>query len=155
MTKFLKKIFLKQNRKYYFSEIAASLIAVVCSTSSAVISDRLTEYDIVISAVSAVGGTAGFVIGSLSIFAILHIPEYKAKQRNLFYDMKSIAKANLHGILAMYAFRIPFQYFLQKIGITPGYAACISQFLSGLIATAVRIYHNYKAKIFANSNPKP
>lgn len=155
MAKFLKKIFSKQNGKYYFSEIAASLIAIVCSTASAVITDRLSDYDIVISVISAVGGTIGFVIGSLLIFAILHIPEYRAKKRSLLYDMKSIAKANLHGILAMYAFRIPFQYFLQKIGITPGYAACISQFLSGLIATAVRIYHNYKAKIFADSNPKP
>jgi len=150
MTKLRNKITSKQSRKYYLSEIAASLTALVTSTASAVIADRITGYDIVISVVSAVGGTAGFVIGALLIFAILHIPEYKAKKRNFVYDMKSIAKANLHGILAMYAFRIPFQYFLQKIGITPAYAACVSQFLSGLIATAVRIYHNYKAKVFAN-----
>ena len=150
MSKLIKKIFAKQNRKYYFSEIAASFVALITSTASAVITDRFTDYDMVISVVSAVGGTAGFVIGALFIFAILHIPEYKAKKRNLVYDMKSIAKANLHGIIAMYAFRIPFQYFLQKKGITPAYAACISQFLSGLIATAVRIYHNYKAKVFAH-----
>lgn len=150
MTKLKNKIVSKQSWKYYFSEIAASLIALVTSTASAVITDRLTGYDIVISVVSAVGGTAGFVTGSLLIFAILHIPEYKAKKRNLAYDMKSIAKANMHGILAMYAFRIPFQYFLQKIGVSPAYAACVSQFLSGLIATAIRVYHNYKAKVFAH-----
>lgn len=150
MTKLKNKIVSKQSWKYYFSEIAASFAALVTSTASAVITDRLTGYDIVISAVSAVGGTAGFVIGALLFFAMLHIPEYKSKKRNLVYDMKSIAKANLHGIVAMYAFRIPFQYFLQKCGITPAYAACISQFLSGLIATAVRIYHNYKAKVFAH-----
>jgi hypothetical protein len=150
MSKLIKKIFAKQSWKYYFSEIAASFAALVTSTASAVICDKLTGYDIVISVVSAVGGTAGFVAGSLLFFAILHIPEYKAKKRNPGYDMKSIAKANLHGILAMYAFRIPFQYFLQKQGIAPAYAALISQFLSGLIATAVRIYHNYKAKVFAH-----
>jgi hypothetical protein len=150
MAKLKNKIVSKQSWKYYFSEILASFAALVTSTVSAVIADRLTDYDIIISVVSAVGGTAGFVIGALVIFAILHIPEYKAKKRNFVYDMKSIAKANIHGIIAMYAFRIPFQYILQKKGITPAYAACISQFLSGLIATAVRIYHNYKAKVFAN-----
>ncbi len=150
MTKLKNKIVSKQSWKYYFSEITASLVALVTSTASAVITDGLTGYDIVISVVSAVGGTAGFVISALAIFAILHIPEYKSKKRNLVYDMKSIAKANLHGIIAMYAFRIPFQYFLQKGGIAPAYAACVSQFISGLIATAVRIHHNYKAKVFAH-----
>ena len=150
MTKLKNKISSKQSWKYYLSEIAASLVALLTSTVSAVITDKLTDYDIVISVVSAVGGTAGFVAGSLLFYAILHIPEYKAKKRNLFYDMKSIARSNLHGIIAMYAFRIPFQYFLQKGGIAPAYAACVSQFLSGLIATAVRIYHNYKAKVFSH-----
>jgi len=151
MANALNKIFTKQKKKYIFTELGASLIALAASTASAVISEKLTDYDIVISIVSAVGGTTGFVIGFLIIFALLNIRQYIRKNRSFGSDMKNIFRANLHGVLAMYAFRIPFQYILQKFDVTPAYAACISQFLSGLIATAVRFYHNYKAKILEDS----
>ena len=135
--------------KYYASEILASLLALVGSASSAYLLDKVTHSDILISAVSAISGTAGFIVGLGLIYAILHIRHYRNGKRCFTSDMKAIFKANLHGIVAMYAVRIPFQFVLQRYWLSPPVAATIAQAFSGLVATAVRAYHNYKADIFA------
>ncbi|MHC4692773.1 MAG: hypothetical protein ACYS67_08525 [Planctomycetota bacterium] len=152
MTKFSRKIFSRTNKKYYTSEIIASLLALVLSVTSAVLMDKITDSDALISIVSALGGTLGFFTGTLGIYTLLHIRQYRRKERHFIRDMKSIVTANIYGILAMYAFRIPCQYILQKMGIIPAFSATIAQFLSGLIGTAVRVYRNYKANIFGGFN---
>jgi hypothetical protein len=138
--------------KYYTSEILASLLAVVGSAGSAYLLDKVTASDILISAVSAVSGTVGFVVGLGLIYAVLHIRHYRNGQRSFVADMKSIFRANLHGVAAMYTVRIPFQFVLQRYWLSPPVAATIAQAVSGLIATGVRTYHNYKADIFAESH---
>ncbi len=135
--------------KYYTSEILASLLAVVGSAGSAYLLDKVTASDILISVVSAVSGTVGFVVGLGLIYAVLHIRHYCSGQRSFAADMKSILRASLHGVATMYAIRIPFQFVLQQYWLSPPVAATIAQAFSGLIATAVRAYHNYKADIFA------
>ncbi|MBN2314725.1 MAG: hypothetical protein JXM79_12410 [Sedimentisphaerales bacterium] len=137
--------------KYYASEILASLFALVGSAGSAYLLDKVTRSDILISAVSAVSGTAGFVVGLGLIYAILHIRHYRDGRRSFAADMKAIFKSNLHGVAAMYAVRIPFQFVLQRYWLSPPVAATIAQAFSGVVATAVRAYHNYKADIFAES----
>jgi hypothetical protein len=62
--------------------------------------------------------------------------------------MKSMFISNIHGIWATYLVRIPLQYFLQKSGIAPAAAAPIAQVIAGQIGTIVRVYSNYKKKIF-------
>jgi hypothetical protein len=62
--------------------------------------------------------------------------------------MKSMFISNIQGIWATYLFRIPFQYLLQKFGITPSVAAPIAQVVAGQVGTAVRVYSNYRKKIF-------
>jgi len=144
------KVFSSTNVKYYSSEIVASLLALVLSVTSAVLMDKTTNSDALISVVSALGGTLGFLTGTLGIYAVLHIRQYCRKQRHLARDMRSIFMANIRGIVGMYAFRIPCQYILQKLGVAPAFSATIAQFASGLIATAIRVHHNYKANIFGD-----
>ena len=139
--------------KYYTSEILASLLALIGSAGSAYLLDKVTTSDILISAASAVCGTAGFIFGIAAIYAVLHIRHYRKAQRSFTTDMKSIFRSNLHGIAAMYAVRIPFQWLLQHYGLNPAIAATIAQAFSGLIATAVRAHHNYKANIFGEQPP--
>ena len=153
MTKLSRKIFSRTNKKYYSSEIIASLLALVLSVTSAVLMDKITDSDALICIVSALGGTLGFLAATLGIYTLLHIRQYRRKERHFTRDMKSILTANMYGIAVMYAFRIPCQYVLQKLGIIPAFSATIAQFLSGLIGTAVRVYHNYKTNIFGDSNP--
>ena len=152
MTKLSKKIFSRTNKKYFSSEIIASLLALVLSVTSAVLMDKITDSDALISIVSALGGTLGFLAGTSCIYTLLHIRQYRRKERHFIRDMKSILTANIYGIVVMYAFRIPCQYILQKMGIIPAFSATIAQFLSGLIGTAVRVYRNYKANIFGDFN---
>ena len=152
MTELIRKIFSRTNTKYYSSEIIASLLALVLSVTAAVLMDKVTDSDAAISVVSALGGTLGFLAGTSGIYALLHIWQYRRRERNFPRDMKSIFTANIRGIFAMYAFRIPCQYILQKLGLTPALSAIIAQGLSGLIATAVRVHHNYKKKIFGHLN---
>ncbi len=152
MTKLSRKIFSRTNKKYYSSEIIASLLALVLSVTSAVLMDKITDSDALICIVSALGGTFGFLAATLGIYTLLHIRQYRRKERHFTRDMKSILTANMYGIAAMYAFRIPCQYILQKLGIIPAFSATIAQFLSGLIGTAVRVYRNYKANIFGDFN---
>jgi hypothetical protein len=138
----------RTSKKYYSSELLASLLALVLSVVAAVVMDRLSDSDLLISVISAFGGTVGFLIGTAGIYALLHVRAYRTRERSFFADMRAMTRATLHGALAMYAFRIPCQFALQKLGVTPALAATISQALSGLIATAVRARHNYKANIF-------
>jgi hypothetical protein len=116
--------------------------------------DKITDSDALISIVSAVGGTFGFFAGTLGTYTLLHIRQYRRKERHFTRDMKSIVTANIYGIVVMYTFRIPCQYILQKLGIIPAFSATIAQFFSGLIGTAVRVYRNYKANIFGDFNPQ-
>lgn len=152
MSELIRKIFSRTNTKYYSSEIIASLLALVLSVAAAVLMDKVTDSDAAISVVSALGGTLGFLAGTLGIYALLHIRQYRRRERIFPRDMKSIFTANIRGIFAMYAFRIPCQYILQKLGLTPALSAIIAQGLSGLIATAIRVHHNYKKKIFGHLN---
>lgn len=154
MAELSRKIFSRTNIKYYSSEIIASLLALVLSVAAAVMMDKVTDSDAAISIVSAIGGTLGFLTGTSGIYALLHIRQYRRRERNLLRDMKSIFTANIRGILAMYAFRIPCQYILQKLGLTPAVSAIIAQGLSGLIATAVRVHHNYRKNIFGDFKTK-
>lgn len=150
MTTLSRRIFSSTNKKYYASEIIASLLALVLSVACAVLMDKVTASDGLISVVSALGGTLGFLMGTSGIYALLHISQYWGKQRDLVHDMRSIFTANVRGIFAMYAFRIPCQYILQKFWLNPAVSAVIAQGLSGLIATAVRVHHNYKKKVFGD-----
>ncbi|HEX42534.1 MAG TPA: hypothetical protein ENN81_10825 [Phycisphaerales bacterium] len=140
--------------KYYASEILASLVALVASAGSAWLLDRVTASNGLISAGSAIAGTAGFIIGMAAIYAVLHIRRYYIGQRCFAADMKSILKANLRGIAAMYAVRIPFQWVVQAHWLSPPVAATVAQALSGAIATAVRAYYNYRANIFGTAEPR-
>ncbi len=147
-----RSVFLSRTSiKYYVSEILASLLALVASAGSAWLLDRVTSSDALISIGSALAGTAGFILGTAIIYAVLHIRRYRIGERSFSTDMKSILKANVHGIIAMYAVRIPFQWVVQRYWLSPPIAATLAQALSGLIATAVRAYHNYKANIFGKS----
>ena len=154
MAELSRKIFSRTNIKYYSSEIIASLLALVLSVAAAVLMDKVTDSDAAISVVSALGGTLGFLAGTSGIYALLHISQYRRRERNFSRDMKSIFTANIRGIFTMYVFRIPCQYILQKLGLTPALSAIIAQGLSGLIATAVRVHHNYKKKIFGDFSTK-
>jgi hypothetical protein len=58
--------------------------------------------------------------------------------------------SDLRGIWATYIIRIPFQYFMQKFGVVPAVAAPIAQVVSGQVGTVVRVYSNYKKKIFGS-----
>ena len=148
MTKLTKRIFARTNVKYYSSEILASLLAVILSAACAVLMDKLTDSDAAISIVSALGGTAGFLAGTSGIYAILHIRQYRKGERNFLRDMRSIFYANIRGVVGVFVFIIAWPNIIQKIGVYPAVAAVISQCLSGLIATAVRIHHNYKKGVF-------
>jgi hypothetical protein len=79
VTKLSRKIFSRTNKKYYSSEIIASLLALVLSVTSAVLMDKITDSDALISIVSALGGTLGFFAGTLGIYALLHIRQYRRK----------------------------------------------------------------------------
>jgi hypothetical protein len=147
VTKLSRKIFSRTNKKYFSSEIIASLLALVLSVTFAVLMDKITDSDALICIVSALGGTLGFLAGTSCIYTLLHIRQYRRKERHFTSDMKSILTASMHGI-------IPCQYILQKLGIPPAFSATIAQFLSGLIGTAVRVYRNYTANIFGDFNPQ-
>jgi hypothetical protein len=92
----------------------------------------------------------GFLAGGMGTYAILNIAEYKSGRRNFPLDMKSMFISNIHGIWVTYLFRIPLQYILQKLGVVPAVAAPIAQVVAGQVGTAVRVYSNYKKKIFGS-----
>gem|GEM_PF-1943074 len=145
-----RELLTRTSRKYYAAEVIASLLALVLSVASAVLMDRITDSDAAISIVSALGGTLGFFTGTMGLYALLHVRQYRRAERCFARDIKSILSANIRGILAMYAFRIPCQYILQKLAVSPAVAAVIAQGASALIATAVRMHHNYRSQIFGH-----
>lgn len=138
-------------KRYVFSEIVASLLSLVMSTGAAILVEYLYRCKWLISIGSAVGGTVGFILGMLAIFSLTHVHEYRHGRRHLQRDLCTITRANTHGVLAMYAFRIPFQYLLLRFGVATALAAVIAQAGSGFIAVVVRYYHSRKANLFHKS----
>jgi hypothetical protein len=100
--------------------------------------------------ISAVGGTTGFLAGLVGLYALSHIRVYLKGLRSFPADVASLTHATLRGALAMYAFRIPCQFLLQRLGVTPALAALVSQGLAGVVATVIRARHNYRASIFGS-----
>ena len=142
------KLFSATNKKYFASELISYVFAAAMASLTAVITDRFTDSDLIISVVSTLGGSVGFFVGGMGSYAILNIVEYKSRKRNFPLDMKSMVISNIHGIWVTYLFRIPLQYFMQKFGVAPAVAAPIAQVIAGQIGTVARVYSNYKKKIF-------
>ena len=142
------KFFSKTNKKYYASELISYATAAGAASLSAYIADISTNSNLLITIISTLGGTVGFLAGGMGSYAILHFAEYKNGRRNFPLDMKSMFISDIHGIWVTYIIRIPLQYFMQKFGVAPALAAPIAQIFSGQLGTAVRIYSNYKKKIF-------
>lgn len=128
-------------------------MAIVAAWASALITDRHTDSDFIITLVSTLGGTAGFLSMSLGLYLLLHVKEYAKGERNCRQDTSSILKSYFDGLIATYAFRIPFQFLLQKLGVAPTIAAPVAQVVSGQIGNVVRIYRNYQRNIFAVQRP--
>jgi hypothetical protein len=147
-------LFSAANKKYFASEIISYIAAAAAASASAAATDLFTDSDIVITIISTIVGSVGFLAGGMGTYAILNIAEYKNQNRNFRSDMKSMFASNIHGIWATYLFRIPFQYIMQKFGVLPAVAAPIAQVVAGQVGTAVRVYSNYKKKIFGNYHGK-
>lgn len=147
-------LFSAANKKYFASEIISYIAAAAAASISAAATDLFTNSDFVITIISTIVGSIGFLVGGMGTYAILNIAEYKSRNRNFRSDMKSMFASNIHGIWATYLFRIPFQYIMQKFGVIPAAAAPIAQVVAGQVGTAVRIYSNYKKKIFGSHNGK-
>jgi hypothetical protein len=142
------RIFSATNKKYFASELISYVFAMAMASLTAVITDRFTDSDLIISIVSTLGGSVGFFAGGMGSYAILNIAEYKSCKRDFPFDMKSMFISNIHGIWVTYLFRIPLQYFMQKFGVAPAVAAPIAQVIAGQVGTVARVYSNYKKKIF-------
>ncbi|MGB8227189.1 MAG: hypothetical protein WCE45_10065 [Sedimentisphaerales bacterium] len=147
-------LFSAANKKYFASEIVSYIAAAAAASASAAATDLFTNSDFVITIISTIVGSIGFLVGGMGTYAILNISEYKNLNRNFQSDMKSMFVSNIHGIWVTYLFRIPFQYLLQKFGVLPAVAAPIAQVIAGQTGTAVRVYSNYKKKIFGHHNGK-
>ncbi len=128
-------------------------MAIIAAWASALITDRHTDSDLLITLVSTLGGTAGFLSMALGLYLLLHLKEYANGNRNCKQDTSSIMKSYFDGLIATYAFRIPFQFLLQKLGVAPTVAAPVAQVVSGQIGNVVRIYRNYQRNIFAVQHP--
>ena len=148
------RLFSATNKKYFASEIVSYIAAAAAASASAAITDLFTNSDFVITIISTIIGSIGFLAGGMGTYAILNIAEYRSTNRNFQSDMKSMFISNIHGIWVTYLFRIPFQYIMQKLGVLPAAAAPIAQVVAGQIGTAVRVYSNYKKKIFGSQNGK-
>jgi hypothetical protein len=142
------RLFSATNKKYFASELVSYVAAATMASASAAIADLFTDSDLAITLISTICGSVGFFVGGMGTYAILNLAEYRNGGRNFLLDMKSMFISNIHGIWATYLFRIPFQYFLQKFGIVPPVAAPIGQVVAGQVGTAVRVYSNYRKKIF-------
>lgn len=145
-------LFSATNKKYFVCEIVSYIAAAGAASGSAAITDLLSNSDMVITVISTICGSIGFFAGGMGTYAILHINEYKSGVRNFALDMKSMFASNIHGIWATYLVRIPFQYFMQKFGVVPAAAAPIAQVVAGQVGTAVRVYSNYRKKIFGSQS---
>ena len=141
-------LFSATNKKYFASELVSYIAAAAMASVSAAAADLFTNSDLMITIISTIGGSIGFFIGGMGSYAILNTAEYKNGRRNFSLDMKSMFISNIHGIWATYLVRIPLQYFLQKFGIVPAAAAPIAQVVAGQVGTVIRVYSNYKKKIF-------
>ncbi len=149
MLKKLAKIFkTKSSRKYIYSELIAYASAMTATAVSANFTEQHTHSDLLISVVSAIIGSCGFLSAALVSYILLNIPEYIGAIRTPGYDVSVILRSYFKGLLATYAFRIPFQFFIQKIGMPPTAAAPFAQVISGQVGNIIRIYFNYRARIF-------
>ena len=146
----MPKLFSNINKKYFVSEIVSYIAAAAAASGSAAITDYVSDSDLIITIISTIAGTLGFFIAGLGTYALLNISEYKKRNRNFQSDMKSMFVSGIHGIWVTYLIRIPFQYIMQKLGVLPAAAAPIAQVVAGQAGTIVRIYSNYKKKIFGN-----
>jgi hypothetical protein len=145
-----------KNWKYWTSEVASVGISLTASALAAHFSDKITDSNAVISGVSALAGTAGWIAGTTGIYTALHTPEYFSKKRSFKKDVSSICKSNLEGIATNYVVRIPLQFALQKyLDIDPAIAASISHITGGIGGTVVRLFRNYQRNIFGNKKYDP
>ena len=147
-------LFSATNKKYFASEIVSYIAAAAAASASAALADLFTDSDLLITIISTIIGSIGFLAGGMGTYAILNIAEYRSTNRNFKSDMKSMFISNIHGIWVTYLFRIPLQYIMQKLGVLPAVAAPIAQVVAGQAGTVVRVYSNYKKKIFGNHNGK-
>jgi hypothetical protein len=136
------------NKKYFASELVSYVAAAAMASASAAIADLFTNSDLTITLISTICGSVGFFVGGMGSYAILHLAEYKNGKRNFPLDMKSMFISDIRGIWVTYIIRIPFQYLMQKFGVVPAIAAPIAQVVSGQVGTIVRVYSNYRKKIF-------
>ena len=142
-----------KNWKYWASEGASIGITLTTSALTAYLADKVTDSDAIISGLSAIAGTVGWISGTTGIYSLLHRKEYKSGERNFRQDVKSIFKSNLEGIATTYSVRIPLQYTLQKyLNVEPAIAASISHIAGGIGGTVVRVIRNYQRKIFGNKS---
>jgi hypothetical protein len=142
-------LFSATNKKYFASEIVSYVAAAAAASASAAIADSITDSNMAITIISTICGSIGFFGGGMGTYAALNTAEYKKGKRNFSSDMKSMFLSNTYGIWATYMFRIPFQYLLQKFAVAPAVAAPIAQIVAGQAGTVVRLYSNYKRKIFS------
>ena len=148
-------MFSRTSWKYYGAETAASLLAAVLSVYAAVLIDRVSNSHVIISVISAIGGTTGFFLGLVGIYTLSHVRLYRNRERDFTSDLRTLSNATFRGVLAMYAFRIPCQIILQHLGVAPALAALIAQGLAGLLATTIRARYNYKSNIFGSVTEAP
>lgn len=134
--------------------MAAYILAIIASSLTAVWADRFTDSDILISVVSTLGGTVGFLVPAIGLYFILNIPEYRRRRRSAAEDFRVINRSYFESLIATYAVRIPLQFILQKVSIEPGLAAPVAQTLAGQVGNVVRIYGNYKRRLFGHQ-PRP
>lgn len=148
----LSVLFSATNKKYFASELVSYITAAAAASGSAAMADWFTNSDMAITLISTICGTAGFLVGGLGTYAILNIAEYRSGRRKFPPDMKSMFISDIRGIWATYIIRIPFQYFMQRFGVVPAIAAPIAQVVSGQVGTVIRVYSNYKKKIFGSAD---
>lgn len=142
-----------KNWKYWVSESVSVGISLGSSVFAAYLADKVTDSDAVISGLSAIAGTAGWIAGTTGIYCGLHKKEYQSKERNFKQDVKSICKSNIEGIATTYAVRIPLQFVLQKYAnLEPPVAASISHIVGGIGGTVVRTIRNYQRNIFGEKD---
>ena len=145
----------KHNLKYWISEATSVGIALTTSALSAYLTDKVTDSNLVISSVSAIAGTIGWIGGTMGTYSLLHINDYISKERSFKQDMKNIFKSNIEGIATTYVVRIPLQVALQKyLKMQPPMAASISHIAGGIGGSAVRIIRNHQRNIFGNKAKK-
>lgn len=147
---------MKHNLKYYLSEGSAVGISLASSALTAYLTDKVTDSDAIISTLSSIGGTIGWVSGNIGIYVFLHRKEYDNRERSFKYDVKALFKSNLEGIVTTTSIRIPLQFMFQKYcGIYPAFAAPFAHIIGGVAGTLVRVIRNYQRSIVGSKKYRP